>query len=171
MLTSIRACDKPQSLFPTASLLLGLRCGSFVALLLVYLLFPTGVDCISDDLPIAGVDAANKKYLDIVLDGDKLRVVDSRLPRNLLALLCHFDPYRCKSQRWLAVQFLGLLASFIDNAVLFGLYAVLFASFTAVCKNRPGRRVTELSGTCSLVLPDVVQLTRTCSGLGHWRPR
>lgn len=83
--------------YSRTSVLLSLRRGSFVALFLVYLLFPTRVDCISDDLPVARVDAPNEKYLDIVLDGDKLRVVDSRFPRNLFALLGHFDPYRCKS--------------------------------------------------------------------------
>ncbi len=142
-----------------------------MALFLVYFLFPTTVDCIPDNLPIAGVDVANEKDLDIVLDGDKLRVVDSRFLRDLLTLLRHFDSYRCKSQRRFAVQPLGLLSPLVDNAMLFRLDAVLFASFAAVCKDWPARRGRQGVRIIPASVADVVRLTRMCSGLGRWRPR
>lgn len=110
---------------------------SLVTLFLVYFLIPTVVDRIADDLPIAGVDVADEKDLDVVLDGDEFRVVDPRFPRDFFAVFRHLDSHWRKAHRRLAVEFLGFLAPFVDNAVFFGLHTSFFASFATVREDRP----------------------------------
>lgn len=106
--------------------------------LVVVLHVPASIDSIGNNRPVGSHYLSDKHDFDVVLHRNKLRVVHSRFPGELLSLHRNVHLHRLETQLWLVFQRLRSLASLVNDAVLFWLDATLGACFPSVRKNGPG---------------------------------
>lgn len=99
----------------------------------MHLLCPTGVDSISDDLPIRAHYTTDEEHLDVVLNSRELRVVDPRLFRDSFTLLVDMHTNGRESKTGLVGEGSGIpVTAFGDDTMLFCLDARLFTALLAI---------------------------------------
>jgi len=108
----------PSPIIPVRSLL-----GSGLGLALF--VFPTSVHSIMNNVHIVGPDAPNEEDSRVVLHGDELGVIDSRLLGKLLTVVKRLQPHRMKAEFWLTTEYVRFPSQGIHNSVLLWLHASL----------------------------------------------
>ena len=106
-------------------------------------IIPASINCVSDNVKIIWKNVTDEENLDIVLDGDKLRVVHSRLSRYLLISRGDFYPNRIETKCRLVLEQLWLRPFFDNNSVFFRLGPFLVAALPIICQDWTARNLAS----------------------------
>jgi hypothetical protein len=99
----------------------------------MHLLCPTGVDSISDDLPIRAYYTTDEEHLDVMLNSREFRVVNPGLFRDSFTLLVNMHTNGREPKTGLVGEGSGIpVTAFGDNTMLFGLDTRLFTALFAI---------------------------------------
>jgi hypothetical protein len=102
----------------------------------VDLIFPTSVDRVMDHVHIFLDNAPDEEHLDVVLDRNKLRIIDTGLSRKLLTVDVELHLDWTEAEFWLVFQHSGLVALSVDYTVLLRLDSALLAGLSTIRQNR-----------------------------------
>lgn len=114
-------------------------------------LFPTPIDGIVNVIVVFVDYSTDEEHLDVMLNGDQLRVVYTRLPGKPFAFGEHFDfdsrhagPRLTRYKSWLVAKLEG-------NSVFFGLDSSLPARLASICKDRARHNQSAVSVPCVIL--------------------